>query len=121
MLMYYGYSCLEAILLKKKFADLWRSPYFIFTVIFWLKLILLRWMLFGSPFTLDSLLDLASIAVITGLAELLLPKKAKKFGYWSLNTLLSLIFFSAALYFEHFGSVVTYTAVLEIKQILQIK
>lgn len=98
----------------------WRSPYCIFTVLLWLKLALLRLYLFKTVDWKWWLLDLASVLVLTSLFELIFPGRAKKAAYWCLNLLLSLIFLAATLYFEHFGSVVTYTAITEIKQLIHI-
>ncbi|WP_248925110.1 LTA synthase family protein [Paenibacillus hamazuiensis] len=94
--------------------------YVFFTVILWLKMALLRIFLFGGVGIRWWLLDLAGIVVLTGAIEALFRGTWKKPAYWTLNAVLSFIFFAAAVYFEHFGSVVTYTSVLEMKQLKQI-
>jgi lipoteichoic acid synthase len=107
--------------MKRSFADTWRSPFFFFTLILWLKLGLLRHILFASWSVKGSLIDLASVAVLTGLFELALPGRLKRSGYWLLNGVLSLVFFAAAVYFQHFDTVVTYTALTGVKQLGQIQ
>lgn len=107
--------------MRRNGADLFRSPFFIFTLLLWLKLVWLRYILFDAWGGKLWLVDLASIAVFTGLFELLLPGKLKRSGYWTLNLVLSLVFFAAAVYFQHFGSVVTYTALANLKQVGQIQ
>jgi lipoteichoic acid synthase len=98
----------------------WRSSYFIFSMLLWIKSALLRYFLFDKVDLRWWLLDLASLLVLTGIIELAFRGKAKRTAYWILDVLVSLIFFAASLYFEHFGSVITYTAALELKQVLQI-
>jgi phosphoglycerol transferase MdoB-like AlkP superfamily enzyme len=66
------------------------------------------------------LFDLAFIIIIAGFIELLVPKTMNKTVYWMINLLLSFIFFVTAVYFEHFGSVITYTSLFQIKQLGQI-
>lgn len=107
--------------MKRSFKDAWRSPYVLFTLIVWLKLGWLRQMLFHSWNWKAALIDLSSVAVLTGLAELALPGKLKRGGYWALNGILSFVFFAAAVYFQHFESVVTYTALTGLKQLGQIQ
>lgn len=100
--------------------SVWRSPFLLFTLILWGKFALLRAFLFEGVTVKWWLLDLASLVVITGLLEAVTPAKAKRLAFWLLNAVLSVVFFAATLYYEHFGSVVTYTSVLEMKQLLQI-
>ncbi|OXM85320.1 LTA synthase family protein [Paenibacillus rigui] len=100
--------------------QIWRSPYAIFSLLLWLKLGLLRLFLFKTVDLKWWLVDLASVLVLTSLFELVFPRRMKKGAYWGLNFILSLIFLAATLYFEHFGSVVTYTAIAEIKQLIHI-
>ncbi|MGG4070851.1 LTA synthase family protein [Bacillus tropicus] len=99
---------------------LWRSFFTVFSVILWAKFALLRYFLFEKVDLKWWLLDLVSLLVITGLIENCFSNQIKRIVYWTLNAILSLICFAATLYFEHFGSVITYTSVLELKQILQI-
>ncbi|WP_282942977.1 LTA synthase family protein [Paenibacillus sp. RC67] len=94
--------------------------FFVFTFILWVKFALLRYFLFDTVDLKWWLLDLASLLVITGIIEICFSHRAKRYAYWVFNATLSLICFAATLYFEHFGSVVTYTSILEIKQLMQI-
>ncbi|MCS7461705.1 sulfatase-like hydrolase/transferase [Paenibacillus doosanensis] len=106
--------------MEASWVRIWRSPYIIITLLLWVKVALLRYFLFDEVIVSWWLLDLASLAVLSGCVELLFRYPAKKTAYWIVNAVMSLIFFAATLYFEHFGSVITYTSVLEIKQVLQI-
>ncbi|SFL98007.1 Sulfatase [Paenibacillus sp. 1_12] len=99
---------------------LWRSYFIVFSFIVWVKFALLRYFLFEKVDLKWWLLDLSSLLVMTGLMEILISKRAKRSAYWIFNVIVSLICFAATLYFEHFGSVITYTSVLEMKQLLQI-
>jgi phosphoglycerol transferase MdoB-like AlkP superfamily enzyme len=107
--------------MKRNLKDLWRSPYLIFTLLLWIKLGWLRHILFDAWGGKLWLADLVSIAVLTGLFELILPGKLKRSGFWALNFLFSLVFFAVSVYFQHFGSVATYTALANIKQVGQIR
>ncbi|TVY07863.1 LTA synthase family protein [Paenibacillus cremeus] len=97
-----------------------RSLFVVFTVILWVKLALLRYFLFEQVAWKWWLVDLSSLLVFTGLIELRFSHRPKRIAYWVFNGILSLICFAATLYFEHFGSVITYTSVLEAKQLMQI-
>ncbi|TXK80598.1 LTA synthase family protein [Paenibacillus sp. N3.4] len=99
---------------------LWRSYFVVFSIILWAKFALLRYFLYGKVDLKWWLLDLFSLLVFTGFMEIRFANQAKRSAYWAFNAILSLICFAATLYFEHFGSVITYTSVLEIKQLLQI-
>jgi phosphoglycerol transferase MdoB-like AlkP superfamily enzyme len=90
------------------------------TILMWLKLNLLRHTLFGELSWKGALIDAASVAALVGAFELVLPNKLKRSGLWLLNIVLSFVFFAAALYYQHFDSVVTYTALHSIKQLGQI-
>jgi lipoteichoic acid synthase len=106
--------------MKPAWRNFWHSPYLLFSLLLWLKSALLRWFLFEKAGGKWWLLDLASVLVLTGIVELLFRGKLKRTAFWLLDAVVSLVFFAATLYFEHFGSVITFTAALEIKQILQI-
>ncbi|WP_236575485.1 MULTISPECIES: LTA synthase family protein [Paenibacillus] len=65
--------------------------------------------------------DAASLLVLLSLLELVIPNKAKGIVYWLLNLLCSFMFFASAVYFQHFNTVPTYTALSELKQVGGIK
>ncbi|MBW7455050.1 LTA synthase family protein [Paenibacillus sepulcri] len=65
--------------------------------------------------------DAAALLVILSLFELALPLKVKSIVFWLFNFIYSLTLFAATLYFSHFGSVPTYTALYNLDQVLQIK
>ncbi|WP_231571583.1 LTA synthase family protein [Gordoniibacillus kamchatkensis] len=93
----------------------------IFTLILVLKLAWLRHLLAQAWSWNAALIDLASVLVLTGLVELALPGKLKRSGYWLLDLALSLMFFAAAVYYQHFDTIVTYTALTGVKQLGQIQ
>lgn len=99
---------------------LWRSLFFRITVLLWIKLIVLRLFIYRNLDWGGIVLDLASVVVFAGLIELLVPRRAKKAAFWGLNAVGSLILFAATLYFTHFGSIVTYTSLYGLKQVLQV-
>ncbi|GIP39717.1 hypothetical protein J31TS4_29970 [Paenibacillus sp. J31TS4] len=96
------------------------SPFVLFTLLLWMKMLLLRYFLFGTIGWRGAAVDLGSVIVLTGLVELVTPIRAKRAVYWSLNGLLSVVFLAAAVYFRHFGSVVIYTSLFEVKQLAQV-
>ncbi|MDF2718791.1 MAG: sulfatase [Paenibacillus sp.] len=99
---------------------LWKSLFFRITVFIWIKLIVLRVFIYHKIDWSGVALDLASVVVIAGLIELFVPGKTKRAAFWSLNIVASLILFAATLYYTHFGSIVTYTSLYGLKQILQV-
>jgi lipoteichoic acid synthase len=99
---------------------IWKTPFFIITLLLFAKIVILRLYLFEQVSLRGCLFDLSFIMMIAGLIEILLPKSINKAVYWMLNVLLSFIFFVAAVYFEHFGSVITYTSLFQINQLGQI-
>jgi phosphoglycerol transferase MdoB-like AlkP superfamily enzyme len=84
------------------------------------KIVLLRIYLFEELSIKGLLFDLAFILVLASLIELIIPKKLTKGFYWSINIIFSIIFFAAAVYFEHFGSVIIYTSLFQLKQVRQV-
>jgi lipoteichoic acid synthase len=98
----------------------WKTPLFILTLLLTLKIVLIRIFLFGALDLKGFLFDLAFIMVLASLVELIVPKRLNKSAYWVMNILLSFIFFVAAVYYEHFGSVITYTSIFQVKQLGQI-
>lgn len=85
------------------------------------KLLLLRYFFFHGILWSRIPADAASLLVLLSLLELIVPSKAKGIVYWIFNLLCSLIFFASAVYFQHFNTVPTYTALSELKQVGGIK
>ncbi|WP_234414405.1 LTA synthase family protein [Paenibacillus sp. CAA11] len=65
--------------------------------------------------------DGLAILVIMCLIELIVPSRAKGPVMWGFNLVFSLMLFASTLYYAHFGSVPTYTALRELHQVPQIK
>ncbi|WP_223067920.1 LTA synthase family protein [Paenibacillus caui] len=106
----------------KPIAALLRTqPVFYVFVLLLLKLLLLRYFLFRDIMWSKVWADAFALWVILGLFELISPAGWKKYVYWLLNLLISLILFASTLYYTHFGSVPTYTALLQLHQVMQIK
>ncbi|TMV44905.1 LTA synthase family protein [Paenibacillus mesophilus] len=99
---------------------LWKSLFFRITVFIWVKLIVLRVFIYHKIDWSGVALDLASVVAAAGLIELFVPGKLKRAAFWSLNVIASLILFAATLYYTHFGSIVTYTSLYGLKQVLQV-
>jgi lipoteichoic acid synthase len=95
---------------------IWKSPFLILTLLLIIKIVLLRIFLFKEINVKGLWFDLAFILVLASIIELLVPKKLTNSFYWSINFILSIIFFIAAVYFEYFGSVVIYTSIFQLKQ-----
>jgi lipoteichoic acid synthase len=85
------------------------------------KLCLLRYFYFRELTGGGLLADTLSILVFMSALKLILPMRAKRVGYWSVNVILSVILFGATLYQIHFGSVPTYTTLGELGQVGQIR
>jgi len=81
------------------------------------KVIALRFIYFHKLPLSGLLFDLTSVFALTVLIELSTPQKAKKYIYWSVNLLVSVILFVAAVYFQHFGSVPTYMDLTQLHQV----
>ncbi|MEF3305088.1 LTA synthase family protein [Paenibacillus sp. GYB003] len=101
-------------------SSFWKSMFFRIALLLWLKLIVLRVFIYHKIDWSGAALDLASVLAAAGAVELLVPRKVKKAAFWGLNALGSLILFAATLYFTHFGSIVTYTSLYGLKQVLQV-
>lgn len=98
------------------------AAYFaLYTALLIAKLLLLRYFCFGEVVWSRIGGDAAATVVLTGLVMLALPARGGKTAYWCLDALLSLLLFASTLYFAHFGSMPTYTALSELHQVLQIK
>ncbi|AZN41869.1 LTA synthase family protein [Paenibacillus albus] len=95
--------------------------FYIAIVVFVLKMALLRHFLFSGIEWSRVAADLSAVLVILSLVELITPARLKKYAYGGVNLIYSLILFSSAVYFEHFGSVPTYTALYELHQVTKIK
>jgi lipoteichoic acid synthase len=99
----------------------WPQPFFIISIILFVKLVLLRYFFFDEIAWDRLASDAASLLFIVCLFELVTPAKWKKYVFWTLNIVVSMMFFSSTLYFEHFGTVPTYTALSELKQVMGVK
>ncbi|GGA47509.1 LTA synthase family protein [Paenibacillus physcomitrellae] len=86
-----------------------------------LKLLLLRYFLFRDIMWSKVGADLLALWLLLAVFELIIPAKWGKYVYFALNALVSLILFASTLYYAHFGSVPTYTALLQLHQVMQIK
>ncbi|QHT61579.1 LTA synthase family protein [Paenibacillus lycopersici] len=99
-----------------------RVPLFYAAVfILLVKLALLRYFLFGDIKWTRLTADASALLVLACALELATPAKLKAWAYGGLNLLLSLLLFSSAVYFEHFGTLPTYTALYELHQVTKIK
>ncbi|GAA3409087.1 LTA synthase family protein [Paenibacillus hodogayensis] len=101
--------------------SLWGSLFVRISVLLWMKLVLLRLFLYQNIDWGGAALDLASVVVLTGLVEMFVPRRMRNAAFWGINVLASLILFAAALYYTHFGSIVTYTSLYGLKQVMQVK
>lgn len=104
----------------RKLKEAIRSPYCIFTLLLLGKMALLRYDLFHEVRINQVMTDLSGALILTGFVELLASAKMKKAAYWTVNLILSVIFFAAALYFEYYGTVLTYTTIFQLKQLSQV-
>ncbi|REE80152.1 phosphoglycerol transferase MdoB-like AlkP superfamily enzyme [Paenibacillus taihuensis] len=95
--------------------------FYIAIVVFVVKMALLRHFLFSGIDWPRLAADLSAVLVILSLVELITPAKLKAYAYGGLNLIFSLLLFSSAVYFEHFGSVPTYTALYELHQVTKIQ
>ncbi|AJY76706.1 LTA synthase family protein [Paenibacillus beijingensis] len=98
-----------------------RTLYYAAFIVLLLKLTLLRYFLFKGVLPLPLLADALSILIPLSLLELIVPSKWKGPVYWVFNAIFSLLLFAITLYFHHFSSVPTYTALGEIKQVFAIR
>ncbi|MEC0238926.1 LTA synthase family protein [Paenibacillus dokdonensis] len=98
-----------------------KTPVIGIFILLLLKLLLLRYFFFGEIMWSRVAADAASVLVLLALIELVTPARAKGIVYWIFNLLCSFIFFASALYFQHFNTLPTYTALSELKQVAGIK
>ncbi|MFC5700355.1 LTA synthase family protein [Cohnella faecalis] len=97
------------------------APLYSFTILLLLKMLLLRYFFFEGVAWGRLGSDLAAIVVLLCVAELLTPVRSKRIVFWIVNLIVSLLLFSSSVYFAHFGSVPTYTALMELNQVAGIK
>ncbi|AIQ60641.1 sulfatase [Paenibacillus borealis] len=98
-----------------------QAHFYIVIGLIWLKLLLLRGLFFDRIAWEWIAADIAPVLLLMGVLAIVTPKRMKKAVFWSFNGLLSLLFFAASVYFNHFGSVPTYLALYELNQVLQVK
>ena len=98
-----------------------QAHFYIVAGLIWLKLLLLRGLFFDRIAWEWIAADLAPVLLLMGVLAVITPRRMKKAVFWSFNGLLSLLFFAASVYFNHFGSVPTYLAFYELGQVFQVK
>lgn len=104
----------------KKLAPV-QAHFYIVIGLVWLKLLLLRGLFFDRIAWEWIAADIAPVLLLMGVLALITPVRMRKAVFWSFNGLLSLLFFAASVYFNHFGSVPTYLALYELNQVFQVK
>lgn len=97
------------------------AAYLVLTALLWVKMGLLRYFTFGEIDWRHVGADAAAVAVLTSLLALLVPGRGRGVACWLLDALVSTVLFAATLYFAHFGSMPTYTALLELHQVPQVQ
>ncbi len=102
--------------------DRWFThPMFYFSVLLLLKIVLVRYVIFHQIDLLHVLaVDLPSLFVAFALIELLV-KKRKFTAYMAVNIVFTSIFFAAIMYFKYFGVIVTFRALQQSNQVLEVK
>ncbi|WP_372660783.1 LTA synthase family protein [Cohnella sp.] len=96
-------------------------PFFYTFLLLLIKLAVLRLTLFQQIEWSRLPADGLALLVLLCLVELVTPMKWKRISFWAINLIISLMLFSSTLYFTHFGSVPTYTALLALNQVMQIR
>ncbi|GGO01425.1 LTA synthase family protein [Saccharibacillus kuerlensis] len=84
------------------------------------KLLLLRWFFFAEYELGGIFIDLLTAIGLTCLLELLVPRRWRTAVAWPVNLLLSVMFFSAAVYQSYFGSVPTYIVLGSLGQVPEV-
>lgn len=97
------------------------QPFFVWFALLFLKALLLRYFLFEQIAWTQVAADAASLLVLVGLIEIAAPVKSRTYVYWTANVVVSLLFFSATVYFSYFGTVPTYSALNELDQVTGVK
>ncbi|RAP78719.1 LTA synthase family protein [Paenibacillus montanisoli] len=95
--------------------------YYIAIVLFFAKMLLLRYFLFHDIAWSRLVADMGAILVLLSAVELITPAKLRASAYGAVNLIYSFALFSSAVYFEHFGTVPTYTALYELHQVTKIQ
>ncbi|MCM3745833.1 LTA synthase family protein [Paenibacillus pasadenensis] len=98
-----------------------RNLFAVFYLLILMKLQWLRFSLFGGIQPLSLAADALSLLALTALLELAAPRKGKGPAYWLFNLSLSLLLFAVTLYFKHFGTVPTYTALKDLNQVFGVR
>ncbi|MNH92928.1 Lipoteichoic acid synthase [compost metagenome] len=98
-----------------------RTPFFVVFILLFLKLVLLRYFFFAGIEVTRLTTDALALLALLSILELVTPARIKGPVYWSFNLIFSLLLFSSTLYFEHFNSVPTYTALNELHQVTKIQ
>lgn len=96
-------------------------PLLLVVLLLFMKSLLLRDFLFDRVAWGQVAADLASIVVLAGLIEAVSPERAKKYAFWTLNLLVSVLFFASVVYFNYFSTIPTYTALNELHQVGGVK
>lgn len=97
------------------------KPFFYTFVLLMLKLILFRLFLFDNIEWSRLPADGLALLAILCLVELVTPVTWKRTCFRIVNLTVSLILFSSTVYYSYYGSVPTYTALLALKQVMQIR
>ncbi|WP_309244762.1 LTA synthase family protein [Cohnella silvisoli] len=85
------------------------------------KLMLLRLLLFQQIDWVRMPADILALLAILCTVELITSAKWKSVSFAVVNLIVSVTLFSSTVYYTHFGSVPTYTALLALKQVMQIR
>lgn len=97
------------------------QPLFVVSVLLLLKALLFRYFLFGQIDWSQVPADAASILFLVGLFEIISPDKSKRVVLWTLNLIVSLLFFASTLYFSYFSTIPTYSALNGLNQLFEVK
>ncbi|WP_241158499.1 LTA synthase family protein [Cohnella candidum] len=93
------------------------QPFFVAFVLLFVKALLLRHFIFDHIAWGQVASDAASLLFLTALFEAVSPDKSKKYVFWGLNLVVSLLFFASTLYFGYFSTLPTYTALDQLHQV----
>ncbi len=97
------------------------QPFLIIVVLLFLKSLLFREYLFNRIAWSQVVADLASIVAFVGLFEAISPIRARKYVRWTLNLIVSFLFFASVVYFNYFSTIPTYSALNELHQVGGVK
>lgn len=97
------------------------QPFLIVVVLLFLKSLLLREYLFDQIAWGQVAADLASIVALVGVFEAVSPARAKKYVLWTVNLIVSVLFFASVVYFNYFSTIPTYSALNELNQVGGVK